>query len=326
MEFFVRKLPEEFINKFSTLLIYAGIKTTPSRFLQNLFNYSFLASIIISLITAYFTKDVFYGGLGFVLAFASINIVAYVGLLFMAENRATFVEGILPDVLFLIAANIRSGLSPDRALIASARDEFGPFKEELERVIKKTLSGGSFEMALKSIKKNIQSSLLSRTVDMISEGIRSGGELATLLEETARDIRQMELIKKEIRTNVLMYIIFIFMASALAGPILYSVSIYLVEMMSKLGSGITIPEEYMAQAPLKITTLSTAKGITSEFLIYFALACIIVTTFFGGLIIGLIETGKELSGFRYVPVLLIIAVAIFFMTRMIMYNVIGAVF
>ena len=161
---------------------------------------------------------------------------------------------------------------------------------------------------------------------MISEGIRSGGELATLLEETARDIRQMELLKKEVQTNVLMYVIFIFMASALAGPILYSVSIYLVEMMSELGSDITIPEEYMARSPMKISTLSTAKGITSDFLIKFALGCIIVTTFFGGLIIGLIETGRELSGLRYVPVLMILAIVIFFITRTIMFDVVGAVF
>ncbi|MDD5148594.1 MAG: hypothetical protein PHH08_03980, partial [Candidatus ainarchaeum sp.] len=49
-----------------------------------------------------------------------------------AEGRGRFVERILPDVLQLVSSNMKSGLTTERALLASARPEFGAFGNELK--------------------------------------------------------------------------------------------------------------------------------------------------------------------------------------------------
>ena len=150
---------------------------------------------------------------------------------------------------------------------------------------------------------------------MIVDGFRSGGEIATLLEETAHDIRAMEILRKEIRANVMMYMIFIFMAAAVIGPILYAVSIHLVTMVADLSAAIDVPEEFVASLPFGIINVGGMSSIPATFLQYFAVTCLMITIFFGGMIIGLIETGKEKNGFKYIPILLASAMGLFFAAR-----------
>ena len=64
----------------------------------------------------------------------------------------------------------------------------------------------------------IKSSDLERTIDLIIEGIRGGGQLVALLEENANDIRRRQAMKKEIKANTMMYAIFIAFAGCLGAP------------------------------------------------------------------------------------------------------------
>ena len=62
-----------------------------------------------------------------------------------------------------------------------------------------------------------------------------------------------------------------------------------------------------------ITTVS----IDPEFLILYALISLAVTSFFGGLVIGVIKDGSEKQGIRYVPILMALSIALFYSTRFI---------
>ena len=60
---------------------------------------------------------------------------------FRVESRSKEVENILPDALQIMAMNIRAGLTTERALILTARPEFGIFEKELKRAGKEILAG-----------------------------------------------------------------------------------------------------------------------------------------------------------------------------------------
>ena len=57
---------------------------------------------------------------------------------------------------------------------------------------------------------------------LLIEGLRAGGELASLLEQTADGLTNQNLIDKKIRASVGMYVMFIFSAVCFGSPLLYS--------------------------------------------------------------------------------------------------------
>ncbi|MBI4020576.1 MAG: type II secretion system F family protein [Candidatus Aenigmarchaeota archaeon] len=296
-------MPNGYKSKIQELLTYSGSKRTVASFV----NYSFAISLAFGFIVGVLVRDYFIvlfpacflGLLGF-----------FHGMLYLAVDRRTkFVERILPDALQLVAANIRSGFIPSRAILLSARKEFGPLSEAIKQVGKEMMTGKSLQDSMKEITKTIKSDILDTTVKLVVRGVRSGGQLFTLFEETAADIRSREAINKEIRANILTYSIFIFFAAAIGAPALYALSLFLVGTITKITSSIQLPKDFSSNVPLvKLTGVT----VSPEFMFIFAMLAITITSVFGGIIIGLIGSGKERDGIKFIPVLLGISLLVFF--------------
>lgn len=254
--------------------------------------------------------------------FFGFQFITYSMIFFSADRKARFAETMLPDVLQLTASNVRAGLTPDKALLLAARPEFGVLEKEIRRAAKEAMTGKNIGDSLISLSSRIRSTLLDRTMKLIAEGVRSGGELAKLLEETAEDIRNGAALRREVNASVMMYIIFIFIAAGFGAPMLFGVSTFLIETMMRM-SAVSIPAEatsaIYAKAPF---SLSTAK-VSMEFLINFAFANIIATGIFSGIILGLIEEGHEKAGIKYVPVLVVVGVLTFLISRALISSTFG---
>ena len=247
----------------------------------------------------------------------------------IADSRAAEVEKVLPDALQLMSANIRAGMTVDRAIWLAARPEFGIFEEEIRKVGAKTLGGKPIKTALLEIKQRIKSDILDKTVRLLIEGIESGGELANLLEETAANIRVTQAVKREIKASVTTYSIFIVFAAVLGAPMLYSLSMFFVEVMTQLWApdilgGIDISGGGSMGSGL--LAKAGAPQITPDQLFWFAVASILTTTFFGSLITGLIQTGKEKNGLRYIPLFMLGALAVFFIAQVLIKYLFGSFF
>lgn len=242
--------------------------------------------------------------------------------LMVADSRAKFTEEILPDALRLISSNIRSGLTPDKAFLLSARPEFGPLEKQIRDSAKLTLSGLSIEESIKNIPKKIDSKALRRSIDLLVEGMSRGGNLANLLDGLANDIRQTRILRKEVHSIVMMYAIFIFFAAGIGAPLLYGISSFLVQTMQEMGGKVEIQETFTGG--MKFMTFQAVE-ITQEFLMYYISISLAITSFFGGLLVGLIQEGKEKAGLRYIPILLIISLSVFFLTRIMVVRIFGAI-
>lgn len=307
-------MPRKYREKIADLLKFSGSKRTPQGFI----NYAITFSIGIGLILAFFAREYFF----FIWGAVSIGVfILFHGFIILAVDRRTkFIEKILPDALQLMAANIKSGFIPSRAMLLSARKEFGPLSDAIKKSGKEMMTGKSLHDSLSEIPKTVRSEVLDTTMGLIIKGIRSGGQLVSLFEETALDMRRKESIKKEVKANILMYGIFIAFAGAVGAPVLYALSTFLVVTISEMGSMVDVPEDLT-------TNLSMMSfgglSITPEFLFWFSIAAILITTVFGGLIMGIIDTGKERAGMKYIPILTVLALTIFFVSRMLVSSIFG---
>ena len=230
--------PKKVRELYSNLLSYNNFNFNVERFL----GISLIIILLISFFISYLTKA--YLGIPslitFVIVFILLQIYEYVLLVLHADKIAYEVESIIPDALHLISSNLRSGMTIDQALILSARPEFGPLQKDIYKVGKDITLGTPIEKALMDFGNKIRSEKLRKTMQLITTGLRSGGELSSLLEKTAENLRQQNIVEQKIRGSVSMYFIFIFTAVGLGGPILFSLSSFLIEILTKVLSEITL--------------------------------------------------------------------------------------
>jgi len=295
----VPRFYEEWVER---QLYFSGSKRDAKKFIRT----TLIISIVISIAAgAMFRRYMLYvSPVVFILMLGFFSLL----LILSVDRRSRFVDEILPDALMLLSANIRAGYIPSRALILSARKEFGPLAEAIKRAGKEIMSGKSLDEGLREIPAAIKSDDLKRSIDLIIQGIRGGGQIVALLEENAKDIRRRQAIEKEIKANTMMYAIFIAFAGCLGAPGLYALSSYLTTTMSELGPDISMSGEISSK--VSFIQLKGAE-ISPDFLFQFCLAAILITTVFGGIILGLIGTGREKEGLKYAPLLSIVAIFVF---------------
>jgi pilus assembly protein TadC len=301
--------PAQIRESYNHLLLYSAIKIKPERFIGFIFIFGFLLALTISLYAA-----IFFGvslTITFFILFAVFQLGVYFWLLLKADAKAKFVESILPDVLQLMSSNLRSGLTTDRALLLAARPEFGPFQDEINLVGKEITMGKDIDESLIEMAKRTKSQKLSKTVDLIVAGLRAGGELASLLDQTARNLRREAVVDSRIRANVMMYVIFIFVAVCFGAPLLFGLSSFLVEVLTKILGSINMPENMSTSMPFTFNSVSISPG----FVIFFSITFLLTSSVMGSFIIGLISKGKEREGIKFIPLVGAASLLIFFIAR-----------
>ena len=255
-----------------------------------------------------------------ILATASLLLVVYVWLLMRADTRRRRVEEVLPDFLSLSASNVRAGMTIDQAMWYAAKPEFGVLSEEVSIVAKKTFGGVPFNQAIDYLTDRFNSKPIRRAVALIKQGLASGGQLADILERTAEDTRQMQVLRKEIAASLLMYIIFIVFAGALGTPFLFAISGRLVSMLENVFA--TLPSasssvSSFSTVQFSFITSSHAAISSADFGLFTILSCA-MTAVFSALIIGVISKGSKKDGIPYIPFLLIASLVVLFLVSIVL--------
>lgn len=272
--FLANLIPKKMGDKFRELLVFSGVKIHPDRFI----GFIFIFGLSLAIVLAFNLKVIFHQNFifMFIMLFLLIEISVYTLLILNVDKKSKFIESILPDALQLMASNLRAGMTTDRALLLSARPEFGPFKDELNIAGKEIATGKEISKALMDVTKRVKSDILERTVELIVSGLKSGGELASLLEQNSEDLRNEALVDKKIRSSVQMYVIFIFIALSAGAPILYGLSSILVKIISQNLSMLEIPPEVTATIPISITGVS----VSPSFIVKYIIVSLIIPGFY----------------------------------------------
>ncbi|MFA6907432.1 MAG: type II secretion system F family protein [Candidatus Micrarchaeia archaeon] len=300
------------------LLVYNDIEMNSRRFSAILFLVCINAGLVASI---YFANDFWSTVAAFAGTFLTVHALAYSYLLMGANSRAAKVEDALPDFLALVASNIHSGLTPDKALIVSAREEFGPLSVEVNRAGRYTLTGMPLERVFIGMTEHIHSDLLDKTMRLIVEGLHSGGDMVELLEKNALDIRKFRSVRRETSSMILNYVLFIMAAITFGGPLLYGVASFLVDIMLKIKQKLTIGVDSSLAGQMGVF-----KGqlmLTPEGVAMFSSAAIVITVFFGCMAVGIMQTGRRMDGLKYFPLLTVIGLGILFFVRAALTFVLG---
>jgi len=224
-------------------------------------------------------------------------------------------ESVFPDFIELMSSNLRAGMTVDRALLTSSRKEFAPLDDEILVLGKDILTGKEITKALMDLATRINSQKIIKTVSVIISGIKSGGDLAILLEETATNMRERDYVEKRAASNVLMYIIFIFFAVAVGAPALFALSSILVEVLTSILSGLPTLDASI-NVPITLTSIS----ISLTFVQYFSVIFFITIDVLASLLLGLVNKGEEKEGTKYILPLVVISITVYFTIRTVLHG------
>ncbi|MFH0969848.1 MAG: type II secretion system F family protein [Candidatus Diapherotrites archaeon] len=318
-------------DAFEQQFAYLGIRISSRKFVINILVMAAMLGFVSTVFTSLALQwPYFLVIIGFFITFFIVIGGIYLFLDLQAESRGKQVEKILPDALQLIASNIKAGLTTERAMLVSARPEFGPFEGEMKRVSTRILSGTPVERAILDISKHIKSTLVERTMWLLARGISSGGEIADLLMQLSRNLRTQLALQSEAKASISIYVILIFFSAAFGGPALYAVSSFIVAVMSaQMSAQPSIDPSVIGAAGGRFGGLSSFVGgqsaiISPEFVFFFAQIILFVGGIFASLILGSISTGKEKDGVKYIPVILFFSYGLFYLIRFVLDTAFGS--
>jgi archaellum biogenesis protein FlaJ (TadC family) len=258
----------------------------------------------------------------------SAAVVVYVFLRMRIDNRQKQIEEVLPDFLQICAANVRAGMSIERALWFAARPEFGLLSEEIANTTRRTFGGEPFNQALRKLAKKFNSRQLSRTINLIIEESSSGGEVATLLDKCSWDARQVQILHKEIAQMMLMYVIFIVFAACIGAPLLYGLSYQLIGATNKIWGDVAKqnPGGFPKVGMMSSLLQPRPPKVSTEDFYKFAIIATILVTFSASMIVAVINTGSWINGFKYAPFFVGLGLVVFFAVTLIFSLLFASIF
>jgi type II secretory pathway component PulF len=303
-------VPRNVIRGMSRELDLSGMKMSVNK----LISYVVIGSIgVYAFLLAFFAyfglllAGIFVGLVGV----AVYIVVLYAILEYQIDERKTKMEQMLPDYFQIASANLRSGIALERAMLLAARPEFGFFSDDLKEMSRQVFSGETLENSLKGLSSKYRSYQLTHAVRMMLEAVRYGGAMADLLEQLAKEMRNQQLIQKEVSGQLFMYSIFIVFAGLIAAPALYGLTSQMIVITDKIWGGIlqtnpgglpTTGASFLRPSPPQISPSSYT---------IFSLVAIVIITGFASLIVSAINSGSAVKGIRYVPLFIIVGLVIF---------------
>ena len=230
-------------------------------------------------------------------------------------QRRKEIEENLTDFLQLVSANLKGGLSFDKALWNAIRPEFGLLADEMATVSKKVMTGYSLQDALQEFAEKYDSPTVKRTMNIIMGQIDSGGQISWIIDQVIENLRKTKELKEELSANTLTYVIFISSIVLVIAPLLFALSYNLMDILLDV-SGEIIPQIRDAQqsgaaSQVGIPDIPNIEVDMQAFRTFSFLALGIISVF-SAMIISIIRSGDILSGVKYIPFFAGISIALYF--------------
>lgn len=185
---------------------------------------------------------------------------------------------------------VRSGTPVGKSIINLRKRQYGSLTHHVEKLANQLTIGITLTNALETFAKEINSSVVSRAVSLISEAERAGGNIEEILEAVSASVAQVDKLRKERAASVSNLVTQGYMIFFVFIIIMLVMEFKILPLVSDLqgGEGLSLdvnqmdPDEF--SKPL-----------------FFML---LVQSFFAGLVIGKISEGTLKAGVRHSFILL----------------------
>ncbi|RME79495.1 MAG: hypothetical protein D6769_02235 [Methanobacteriota archaeon] len=317
--FFGNMLPDFLLNYFTRQLDYAGFDETAEEWAGRMMTLTILLFVIPVLLDVTLTSYGIYlfpvsYCLSCILSLSSLFIVPFLfwlHLKFVVSARVDRAEELFSDFLYNIASNLSGGMVPMQAFLSSAKPEFGILGKEAAKAYEKVASTGMLSIAFRELARRMDSVYIKNFANFFERAVVAGGKLAELLQAYADHFRDIMILKKDLADRTKNFTAFIVIIGALIMPFLMSVAYTYVLSLLSLSKAVSNVGVNTAGI---VGALSPNVSVNKDVLFIMMVSYILLSTFITALLIGAVNKGRVIFGFKYVIFLWLIAFTVFLMT------------
>jgi len=212
---------------------------------------------------------------------------------FFRLRRIFKIDSVFPDFVRDLAESRRAGMTFTKAILFASKGNYGILTPEIQKISQQVSWGSSVTDALVAFSQRVNTKSIRRTISLIIEASKSGGNVADVLDVAAKDAREIKMLEAERKTNMASYVVVIYVGMFVFLAIIAILCLSFIPAMT--GSG----AEGLSMAMGGGSTTDT-KEVTMIF--FFAT---LVQGFGSGFVAGVFEDAHLSSGVKHVFIMVL---------------------
>ncbi|MCJ7570758.1 MAG: type II secretion system F family protein [Candidatus Thermoplasmatota archaeon] len=217
----------------------------------------------------------------------------------LRERKVRKINERFPDFIRDLAESRRAGMTFTKAIIYSSKGNYSLLTPEIQKIAQQISWGNSVEKALDSFAKRVNTKLIKRTVTLINEASRSGGNVADVLDAASNDARELKYMESERRAGMLSYVAVVYVSMVVFLMVIVILCKSLIPAM--LGSG----HEGLS------SVMGGSGSITQYDMTLAFFTANIIQSAGMGIVTGVFEDGKIIAGVKHIFIMVFLTWFIF---------------
>ena len=217
-------------------------------------------------------------------------------------RRVRKIDSRFPDFVRDLAESRRAGMTFTKAIMYSSKGNYGVLTSEIQKIARQISWGSSVDNALNAFSKRVNTKLIRRTISLIIEASRSGGNVADVLDAASKDAREIKLIDAERRASMMSYVAVIYVGMG--------VFLLIIVVLSSSFLPNMINEQVAGEAASSGVALGGGDLTQAAISAVFFTACIIQSAGMG-LVTGVFEEGNVISGVKHSFIMMLVTFVVF---------------
>lgn len=202
-------------------------------------------------------------------------------------RRENKIRNEIPDFLHRMALTNEIGMTMSESIELMAKQSHGALTEEINKIHRDMQWGMSVQDAFARFANRLRILSVSRTVKLLTQALKSSGDVREVLGITAKDARTVHILERERSLNMLIYVVIIFMS--------FGVFTIVVLIMSAT----FLPEIERASANVSKSGVNLLAGVDVPLYKRIFFHAAVLQGFGSGLMAGQMGQGKAMAGLKY---------------------------
>jgi archaeal flagellar protein FlaJ len=212
-------------------------------------------------------------------------------------KRIRAMDDKFPDFLRDLAESERAGMTLPRALQSASKGVYGALTPEIRHMNAQVEWGVSFSDALQRFSRRVKTPLIERTVALIVEASKAGGNVIDILTAASDDAREIKQILEERKRQMGIYGIIIYIAFMVFLVVVFILSAQFLPAFHEAAG---------ANTGAQVSGASIAAFDPEDFKTVFFHAALI-QGIGGGLVSGIMQQGHPLSGLKHSVIMTVLS-------------------
>ena len=214
-----------------------------------------------------------------------------------------------------LVENVKAGTPISRSILNLKNKDYGSLSPYIDKLANQISLGIPLKTAFETFARDVNSKTITRSVSIISESEKAGGQISDILEAVVKSVAQIEKLRKE-RTAAISSLV-------VQGYIIFLIFIVIMLVMEfkilPIATGLGGMSAGASSAG-GISGLSgiVSKGSPAEELARPFLWLLIVQGIFAGLVIGKLSEGNIRAGLKHSFILLLLSLLINFGAKLVL--------